>query len=127
MHIPFDNSYARLPDRFYVRLDPTPVAAPKLAHANAALAEQLGIDFAELTAPDGIAVLAGNRMPPNAEPMALAYAGHQFGHFVPQLGDGRANLVGEVVGRDGIRRDIQLKGSGPTPFSRRGDGRAARA
>jgi serine/tyrosine/threonine adenylyltransferase len=92
---------------------------------NTALAEQLGIDPDELTSPDGVAVLAGNRVPPGAEPMALAYAGHQFGHFVPRLGDGRAVLLGEVVGRDGIRRDIQLKGSGPTPFSRRGDGRAA--
>ena len=92
---------------------------------NTALAEQLGIDPDELATPDGVAVLAGNRVPPGAEPMALAYAGHQFGHFVPQLGDGRAILLGEVVGRDGIRRDIQLKGSGPTPFSRSGDGRAA--
>jgi serine/tyrosine/threonine adenylyltransferase len=123
--IHFDNSYARLPDRFYARLDPTPVAAPKLVRVNAVLAEQLGIDPAELAAPDGVAVLSGNRVPPGAEPIALAYAGHQFGHFVPQLGDGRANLLGEVVGRDGIRRDIQLKGSGPTPFSRNGDGRAA--
>jgi uncharacterized protein YdiU (UPF0061 family) len=123
--IPFDNSYARLPDRFYVRLDPTPVAAPKLVRVNAALAEQLGIDPADLATQGGVAVLAGNRVPEGAEPMALAYAGHQFGHFVPQLGDGRANLLGEVVGRNGIRRDIQLKGSGPTPFSRNGDGRAA--
>jgi uncharacterized protein YdiU (UPF0061 family) len=125
MHIPFDNSYARLPERFYARLDPTPVAAPQLMRVNTALAEQLGIDPGELATPDGVAVLAGNRVPPGAEPIALAYAGHQFGHFVPQLGDGRANLLGEVVGRDGVRRDIQLKGSGPTPFSRRGDGRAA--
>jgi uncharacterized protein YdiU (UPF0061 family) len=125
MHIPFDNSYARLPDRFYARLPPTPVANPKLVRVNKALAEALGIDPGGLAAPDGIAMLAGNTMPQGAEPMALAYAGHQFGHFVPQLGDGRAMLLGEVVGRDGIRRDIQLKGSGPTPFSRRGDGRAA--
>ncbi|MEA2739639.1 MAG: serine/tyrosine/threonine adenylyltransferase [Acetobacteraceae bacterium] len=125
MHIPFDNSYARLPDRFHARLDPTPVAAPGLVRLNAVLADQLGIDPDELATAEGVAVLAGNRVPPGAEPMALAYAGHQFGHFVPQLGDGRANLLGEVVGRDGIRRDIQLKGSGPTPFSRRGDGRAA--
>jgi uncharacterized protein YdiU (UPF0061 family) len=123
--IPFDNSYARLPDRFRARLDPTPVAAPALVRVNVALAEQLGIDPAELASPDGVAVLAGNRVPDGAEPMALAYAGHQFGHFVPQLGDGRANLLGEVVGRDGIRRDIQLKGSGRTPYSRGGDGRAA--
>jgi uncharacterized protein YdiU (UPF0061 family) len=125
IRIPFDNSYARLPDRFYARRDPARVAAPALVRVNAALAGQLGIDPAELATPDGVAVLAGNRVPPGAEPMALAYAGHQFGHFVPQLGDGRANLLGEVVGRDGIRRDIQLKGSGPTPFSRSADGRAA--
>ena len=125
MHIPFDNSYARLPGRFYARLDPTPVAAPALVRVNRVLAEQLGIDPDELATTDGVAALAGNRVPAGAEPMALAYAGHQFGNFVPQLGDGRANLLGEVVGRDGIRRDIQLKGSGPTPFSRRGDGRAA--
>jgi serine/tyrosine/threonine adenylyltransferase len=125
MHIPFDNSYARLPDRFYARLDPTPVAAPKLIRINSALSRQLGIDPDELASPEGVAVLAGNSVPAGAEPMALAYAGHQFGHFVPQLGDGRANLLGEVVGRDGVRRDIQLKGSGPTKFSRRGDGRAA--
>ena len=125
MHIPFDNSFARLPERFYARLDPTPVAEPKLVRVNTALALDLGLDPAELAGPDGVAVLAGNRVPVGAEPLALAYAGHQFGHFVPQLGDGRANLLGEVVGRDGIRRDIQLKGSGQTPFSRRGDGRAA--
>src|ERR1700733_8883337 len=125
MHISFDNSYARLPNRFHVRLDPTPVAAPKLVRLNAALAESLGIDPDELGGPEGVAVLAGNLVAPGAEPMALAYAGHQFGHFVPQLGDGRANLLGEVVGRDGVRYDIQLKGSGRTPFSRGGDGRAA--
>ena len=114
-----------MPGNFYARLDPTPVAAPKLVRLNTALAEQLGLDPDALACPDGIAMLAGNQMPPGAEPIALGYAGHQFGHFVPQLGDGRANLLGEVIGRDGIRRDIQLKGSGPTPFSRRGDGRAA--
>jgi uncharacterized protein YdiU (UPF0061 family) len=123
MHIPFDNTYARLPERFYSRLDPTPVAAPRLVRVNGALAETLGIDPAAVAA--SVDVWAGNTIPAGAEPMALAYAGHQFGHFVPQLGDGRAVLLGEVVGRDGVRRDIQLKGSGPTPFSRRGDGRAA--
>jgi uncharacterized protein YdiU (UPF0061 family) len=123
--IPFDNTYARLPERFYARLDPTPVAAPRLVRLNTALAEQLGLDPGALRSPDGVAMLAGNRVPDGAEPIALAYAGHQFGNFVPQLGDGRANLLGEVVGRDGKRRDLQLKGSGPTPFSRRGDGRAA--
>jgi uncharacterized protein YdiU (UPF0061 family) len=123
MRIPFDNTYARLPERFYERLKPTPVAAPRLVRVNVGLAELLGIDPDELAT--GAAVLAGNEVPAGAEPMALAYAGHQFRHFVPQLGDGRAMLLGEVVGRDGVRRDIQLKGSGPTRFSRNGDGRAA--
>ena len=121
----FDNSYARLPERFFARLDPTPVAAPRLVALNGALAEGLGLDPDELASPEGVEILAGNQVPAGAAPIALAYAGHQFGHFVPQLGDGRAILLGQVVGRDGGRRDIQLKGSGPTPFSRNGDGRAA--
>ena len=125
VRFPFDNIYARLPGRFYARLDPAPVAAPRLVRVNAGLARSLGLDPDELASPEGVEVLAGNRVPEGAEPIALAYAGHQFGHFVPQLGDGRAVLLGEVVGRDGARRDVQLKGSGPTPFSRRGDGRAA--
>jgi serine/tyrosine/threonine adenylyltransferase len=126
VRIPFDNTYARrLPDRFFARLDPAPVAAPRLVRVNAGLAEDLGIDPDELAGPEGVEVLAGNRVPEGAEPVALAYAGHQFGQFVPRLGDGRAILLGEVVGRDGLRRDLQLKGSGRTPFSRRGDGRAA--
>jgi uncharacterized protein YdiU (UPF0061 family) len=119
--IPFDNSYVRLPDRFYVRQSPIPVAAPRLIRLNHALAGDLGIDPAALTAD----VLAGNTVPEGAEPLAQAYAGHQFGHFTPRLGDGRAILLGEVIGRDGRRYDIQLKGSGPTPFSRHADGRAA--
>jgi len=121
----FDNSYASLPVRLYARLDPTPVAAPRLVRLNAGLAETLGLDPEELASPEGVQVLAGNRVPETATPIALAYAGHQFGYFVPQLGDGRAILLGEVVGPDGARRDIQLKGSGRTPFSRDGDGRAA--
>ena len=125
MRLPFDNSYARLPDRFYARLAPTPVAAPRLIKLNTALAAELGLDAEALASPQGVAVLAGNRIALGSEPIALAYAGHQFGNFVPQLGDGRAILLGEVIDRDGVRRDIQLKGSGPTPFSRRGDGRAA--
>ena len=123
--VAFDNSYARLPERFFTRQAPTPVAAPRLILINAALAEQLGLDPSALASPEWIDVLAGNRLPKSAEPIACAYAGHQFGNFVPQLGDGRAILLGEVVGRDGIRRDVQLKGAGPTPFSRGGDGRAA--
>ncbi len=122
---PFDNSYARLPARFHARLDPTPVAGPRLIKVNHALARELGLDPDWLETPQGVAVLAGNAVPEGAAPLAAAYAGHQFGHFTPQLGDGRAILLGEVVGPDGQRRDIQLKGSGPTPFSRRGDGRAA--
>ncbi|SIO23877.1 Uncharacterized conserved protein YdiU, UPF0061 family [Rhodovulum sp. ES.010] len=120
----FDNSYARLPDRFYVRQDPVPVRAPKLVKLNDGLARELGLDPDALASPDGVAVLAGNAVPAGAEPLAQAYAGHQFGGFVPQLGDGRAVLLGEVIDRAGRRRDIQLKGSGRTPFSRMGDGRA---
>ncbi len=121
----FHNTYARLPDRFFARQEPTPVAAPRMIRVNVALAEALGLDPAELSGPAGAAIFAGNALPAGAEPIATAYAGHQFGQFSPQLGDGRAILLGEVVGRDGVRRDIQLKGAGETPFSRRGDGRAA--
>jgi uncharacterized protein YdiU (UPF0061 family) len=125
MPIAFDHSYARLPERFYARVAPTPVRSPALVKVNTELAELLGIPVEELVSPAGIEALAGNRTFEGSDPIALAYAGHQFGGFVPRLGDGRALLLGEVVGRDGVRRDLQLKGSGPTPFSRRGDGRAA--
>ena len=118
---PFDNSYARLGRQFYQLVNPTPVASPQIIIVNESLAAQLGLDPEHLTAP----VLCGNQVPAGAQPLAMAYAGHQFGHFVPQLGDGRAILLGEVVDADGNRRDLQLKGSGLTPFSRRGDGRAA--
>ena len=118
--IAFDNSYARLLEGLYTRTDPTPVEHPRLLLFNRGLAEELGLD-----ASLGAAVFAGKEIPPGAEPIAMAYAGHQFGNFVPQLGDGRALLLGEVIDRQAIRRDIQLKGAGPTPFSRRGDGRAA--
>lgn len=121
----FDNSYARLPERFHARQEPAPVEAPRLLRLNEPLAETLGLDPQALRSPEGVAVLAGNRLPDGAEPLAMAYAGHQFGNFVPQLGDGRALLLGEIMDRDGVRRDIQLKGSGLTPFSRMGDGRAA--
>ncbi len=96
-HYHFDNTYSGLPDRFYDRLDPTPVAAPRLLRVNVALAERLGLDPDALTSADGVLELAGNRVPEGAAPIAAAYAGHQFGHFVPQLGDGRAILLGEVV------------------------------
>jgi uncharacterized protein YdiU (UPF0061 family) len=121
----FDNSYARLPDRFFARLAPAPVAAPRLIQLNESLARDLGLDPDSLLSQEGAEIFAGNRIPRGADPLAMAYAGHQFGNFVPQLGDGRAILLGEVINRSGMRRDIQLKGSGPTPFSRRGDGRAA--
>ena len=123
--LPFENSYARLPERFYARLAPTQVRAPRLVKLNEGLARELGFDPAYLASPEGVEILAGNRVPGGAEPIAMAYAGHQFGGFSPQLGDGRAILLGEVIDRAGHRRDVQLKGSGPTPFSRRGDGRAA--
>jgi uncharacterized protein YdiU (UPF0061 family) len=121
----FDNSYARLPERFHARQPLNPVAAPRLLRVNEPLARELGIDPAWLAGPDGVALVAGNRLPPGADPVAMAYAGHQFGHFNPRLGDGRALLVGELLAPDGSRWDLHLKGSGRTPFSRRGDGRAA--
>jgi serine/tyrosine/threonine adenylyltransferase len=124
IHMPFDNSYARLPARFFARLDPTPVRAPKLIALNAPLAHDLGLDPDALAAPEGVAMLAGNAVPEGAEPLAQAYAGHQFGGWVPQLGDGRALLLGEILRPDGRRFDLQLKGAGRTPFSRMGDGRA---
>lgn len=124
MTFAFDNSYARLPSRFYARQSPVPVERPRMLRLNLALAEALGLDREWLESPEGVAVLAGNTVPEGAEPLALAYAGHQFGNFVPQLGDGRAILLGEVLDPQGTRFDIQLKGSGPTPFSRNGDGRA---
>jgi uncharacterized protein YdiU (UPF0061 family) len=125
VHFAFQNTYARLPDRFYARLPPTPVASPSLVKLNVQLARDLNLDPEALSTPQGVEILSGNRVADGSEPLAQAYAGHQFGHYVPQLGDGRANLLGEVSGRDGVRYDIQLKGSGPTPFSRGGDGRAA--
>ena len=115
----FDNSYARLPDVFFARQPPVPVAEPKIVIFNYTLAAELGLSAAE-----NAAVLSGNQLPDGADPLAQAYAGHQFGHFT-MLGDGRAVLLGEHLTPDGHRYDIQLKGSGRTPFSRNGDGRAA--
>lgn len=125
INIAFDNSYARLPDIFYDRQKPQPVSNPVLVKLNTALAGELGLDAKALASQEGVSILAGNDFPPGANPVAIAYAGHQFGHFVPQLGDGRATLIGEIVDIAGKRRDIQLKGSGRTAFSRGGDGRAA--
>jgi len=121
----FDNSYARLPERFYERVQATAVLAPKLARLNEALVKELQLDLKFWSQAELAALFAGNTLTPGTEPIAQAYAGHQFGHFVPQLGDGRAILLGEVLDQAGKRRDIQLKGSGRTPFSRNGDGRAA--
>lgn len=122
--IHFDNSYARLPDGFFAPVDPTPVEAPRLIAFNRPLAEALGLD-ADALERHGAAYFSGNVPLPGSLPLAMAYAGHQFGQFVPRLGDGRAILIGEVIDRAGKRRDIQLKGAGQTPYSRRGDGRAA--
>ncbi len=127
MSIPFgfDHSYARDLEGYYARVHPSPVSAPRLLKLNHGLAAELGLDARALDSSLGAAIFAGNTLPSDAQPLAMAYAGHQFGNFVPQLGDGRAILLGEVIGRDGVRRDVQLKGAGQTPFSRRGDGRAA--
>jgi uncharacterized protein YdiU (UPF0061 family) len=120
----FDNSYARLPKSVFTELNPTPVRSPKLIILNGPLATSLGLNVQALQSNDGVAVLAGNQIPEGALPLAQAYAGHQFGHFT-MLGDGRALLLGEQITPVGERVDIQLKGSGRTPYSRRGDGRAA--
>src|SRR6201987_2116991 len=125
IHFPFQNTYQALPAGFFAGVAPPPVPSPRLIKLNRPLAIPLGLDPDRLSSPEGAEILAGKRVPDGADPIAMAYAGHQFGHFVPQLGDGRAILLGEVIDADGVRRDIQLKGSGPTPFSRRGDGRAA--
>ncbi len=125
MPIPFDNTYAQLPNEFFARAKPTPVREPSLIRLNQALATKLGIDAEWLDSGDGLAILAGNQIAEGSEPLAMAYSWHQFGGFSPQLGDGRAILLGEVIGNNGTRYDIQLKGSGRTPFSRRGDGRSA--
>ena len=121
----FDNTYARELEGFYVAAQAAQAARPNLVKLNLELAEELGLDADALDSEQGARIFAGNETPSGALPLAQAYAGHQFGGFVPQLGDGRALLLGEVIDRHGHRRDIQLKGSGPTVFSRAGDGRAA--
>lgn len=125
LSIDFDNSYARLPTRFFERVRPEAAPSPGLLALNTRLAQELGLSADALASPEGVAMLSGAAVPAGAEPIALAYAGHQFGHFVPTLGDGRAILLGELVAPDGRRLDLQLKGSGRTAFSRRGDGKAA--
>jgi uncharacterized protein YdiU (UPF0061 family) len=120
----FDNTYARELEGFYVTWKAAQVARPTLVKLNRELAEELGLDAGALDSEEGARIFAGTEIPEGAMPLAQVYAGHQFGGFAPQLGDGRALLLGEVIDRNGRRRDIQLKGSGPTPFSRAGDGRA---
>ena len=122
---PFDNSFARDLEGFYVPWQPAAVPAPRLLFLNHALADELGLNAGALQGDEGAALFAGNVLPAGAQPLAQAYAGHQFGGFSPRLGDGRAVLLGEVVDRRGQRRDIALKGSGRTPFARNGDGKAA--
>ncbi|MBM3372365.1 MAG: YdiU family protein [Betaproteobacteria bacterium] len=124
-HFVFDNSYARELPSHAVACKPAAVPAPRLLFLNRELAEVLGLDADALSGDDSAAVFAGNAVPEGAAPIAQAYAGHQFGSFSPELGDGRALLLGEVIDRHGQRRDIALKGSGRTPFSRDGDGKAA--
>jgi uncharacterized protein YdiU (UPF0061 family) len=121
----FDNSYAREMEGFYAHCQAEVAPAPRWLKFNYALAEELGLRAEELDTPEGANIFSGNILPPGATPIAQAYAGHQFGNFAPQLGDGRALLLGEIIDRIGQRRDIQLKGSGRTPFSRNGDGKAA--
>jgi uncharacterized protein YdiU (UPF0061 family) len=124
-HFAFDNSFARELAGLYVPWQPVPPPAPRLVRLNRELAGELGLDADTLAAPQGLAVLSGAAVPARAQPLAQAYAGHQFGGFSPQLGDGRALLLGELIDRHGRRRDIAFKGSGRTPFSRGGDGKAA--
>lgn len=123
-NIPFDNSYARLPERFYKNAEPARVPDAQMIRVNESLAEELGIDSVWLASNEGLAMMSGNHIEEGSEPLSQAYAGHQFGGFNPQLGDGRAILLGEVIAKSGIRCDIQLKGSGRTPFSRGGDGKS---
>ena len=121
-----ESSYTTLPSIFFTRIKPTPVTAPQLKLFNHALADELGLDVKHASASTLAAIFSGNRLPAGAQPIAQGYAGHQFGHYI-QLGDGRAILLGEQITPRGARLDIQLKGTGQTPYSRRGDGRAAYA
>jgi len=123
--ISFDNSYARLPEVFFARVQPNKAPNPNMIRLNTDLAETMGLDINWLSSEKGLSMLSGRKLPSGAEPISMAYAGNQFGNWLTKLGDGRALLLGEVVSPDGIRRDLQLKGSGKTPFSRGGDGKAA--
>ncbi len=122
--IEFNNSYAKLPAHFYEKVLPSPAPSPSIVRVNSGLCEELGMDASWLESAEGLAMLAGNSVPAGADPIAMGYAGHQFGNWNPQLGDGRAILLGEVVDRNDANRDIHLKGAGRTPYSRGGDGKA---
>ncbi len=122
---PFDNSFARMPEYFYSRVKPTPVQKPEMIQFNEELATELGLDIEAFKDQEVTDFFAGNTLPEGSNPIAMAYCGHQFGNLNPELGDGRAIALGEVIGNDDLRYDIQLKGSGRTPYSRNGDGRAA--
>ena len=121
----FEHSYAENLPGFYVSVKPAPAPRPRLLQFNSALADELGLDVQNLNEALLEQLFSGSQLPEDARPIAQAYAGHQFGNFVPQLGDGRAHLLGELIDRDGKRHDVALKGSGRTPFSRGGDGKAA--
>ena len=121
----FEHSYAENLPGFYVSVKPAPAPRPRLLQFNSALADELGLDVQNLNEASLEQLFSGSQLPEDARPIAQAYAGHQFGNFVPQLGDGRAHLLGELIDRDGKRHDVALKGSGRTPFSRGGDGKAA--
>lgn len=121
----FKNTYVKLGKKFYTKTNPIPVKDPKLIDFNYLLASELGVNIQNLSSKEIAEIFSGNKIFVGSEPVALVYAGHQFGQFVPQLGDGRAILLGEVIDKQGSLRDIQLKGSGKTPYSRQGDGRAA--
>ena len=124
MQIPFVNAYTQLPEECFQRVSPTPVQAPQLIKFNNELARQLGVNLDGDDTVFKAQLFSGNRLPENSDPITMAYGGHQFGYPNPELGDGRAILLGDVVDDQGSLRDIQLKGSGRTPFSRSGDGRS---
>jgi len=125
IHIPFDNRFLQLGEAFFARAHPAPVKQPELIQFNHTLARELGMSVEEVSEAELAELFSGNALPPGAVPVAMAYAGHQFGSFVPQLGDGRAIWLGEIRTANGARFDLQLKGSGRTAYSRGGDGRAA--
>ncbi|MDP5012588.1 MAG: YdiU family protein [Alphaproteobacteria bacterium] len=125
MHINFDNTYVKLPENFYTKIRPVPVTHPELSFFNWSLANELGLTVVKEETQEIAEVFSGNSVLEGSEPISLVYAGHQFGYFVPQLGDGRTVMLGEAVDKKGDRYDIQLKGSGKTPYSRGNDGRAA--